>query len=232
MKICLFGDSITRGVIYDENKGKYAFLKESFVNLLSSRQKVEIKNYSAFGCTLTKGEELVNSHLGELKDYDYIALEFGGNDCNMDWAAVAQNPGIAHNPATPLNEFDSSYIRVIEKIKAAGGTPVLLTLPPLNASRFFNWVSKDLAKEKILEFLGDVEFISLWQESYNNLIYKIAEKTDTPVINIRGAFDSEKKLSALMCVDGMHPNAAGHNAMLKKLGELEELIRRNKKMLV
>ena len=30
--ICVFGDSVARGVIYDETKEKYTFLKNSFIN--------------------------------------------------------------------------------------------------------------------------------------------------------------------------------------------------------
>ena len=40
MNICVFGDSVAKGVVFDEIKNKYTFLKENFVNLVQSKTSV------------------------------------------------------------------------------------------------------------------------------------------------------------------------------------------------
>ena len=45
--VCVFGDSIAKGVVYDPEKKKYVFLGESFVNLLSHEKQIEILNFSS-----------------------------------------------------------------------------------------------------------------------------------------------------------------------------------------
>jgi hypothetical protein len=57
-KICLFGDSIGKGVVYDNEKRRYAFLQRSFAFLLGERLGIPIENCSKFGCTVVKGSNI------------------------------------------------------------------------------------------------------------------------------------------------------------------------------
>lgn len=216
MNICVFGDSVAKGVVYDESKNKYTFLKENFVSLVQSVTSIDIKNYAKFGCTITKGTELMNKQAEKLHDYNYTILEFGGNDCDLNWAEVAADPKHEHLAQVPLEIFEHSYIEMIEKTRELGSTPILLSLPPLDSERFFNWVSKGLDKDRILEYIGnDINFIYRWHESYNNMIFDLARKFDVPVIDIRQDFLTKKDYKNLLCVDGMHPNKEGHKLIAR-----------------
>lgn len=208
--ICVFGDSIIKGVIFDGIRGRYTFLKNSFANIIGMGTGITVDNYAKFGCTITTGEKIIEKHAAELSGYKYTALEFGGNDCDMDWAAISEHPDQPHMAKTPLADFEAHYSKVIDSVVAGGSQPVLLSLPPLDAHRYFSWVSKGLNAENILHWLGDVEHIYRWHEMYNLVVVKLATIKQIPLIDIRAAFLESRNYLSLYCEDGIHPNEAGH----------------------
>lgn len=217
MTICVLGDSVAKGVVYDEVKNKYKFIKDSFVNLFSKEEKIEVKNFAKFGCTVMKGEEILQKHLDEIKGYEYVILEFGGNDCNFNWKEISEDPDGEHNPQVPVDKFKVEYKKIIEIIKEQGCKPILLSLPPLNADRFFNWISKGLSKENIMKFLGNKEYIYRWHELYNSTIFDLAKEEKVEVLDIRKVFLPYRDYEQFICIDGMHPNEKGHQLINKAL---------------
>jgi lysophospholipase L1-like esterase len=215
--VCIFGDSISKGVIFDETKNKYCFLKESFAFLLEKCQPIKISNFARFGCTISKGSDIIKNHLQELGKFDYTVLEFGGNDCDFDWAEVADSPEEKHLCKTPLLQFRDQYISLIELVLENGSKPILLTLPPIDPKRYFKWVSRGLNANNILAFLGDVQNIFSWQSSYSTVISELAETYKIPLIDIRYAFLEEKNFSEYLCDDGIHPNSKGHLLISKTI---------------
>lgn len=218
MNICVFGDSVTKGVVYDEIKNKYVFLKDSFINLTQSDTGFAIRNFAKFGSTSVKGTEIMRKHEDDMSDYDYTLLEFGGNDCDFLWDEIAEAPEALHHSLVPPEQFRQQYMAMITKVRSSGSHPVLLTLPPLVAERFFTWISKGLNKDNILEFLGgDKEYIFRWHEQYNEIINEIAREQNVPVIDIRKAVLSAPDYESLVCIDGMHPNCRGHKVIAEYL---------------
>ena len=102
MNVCVFGDSVARGVVYDESKSKYTFLKENFITMVQAVTSIEIKNFAKFGCTVSKGAEILDKQADKLSDYQYTILEFGGNDCDLNWAEVAETPNEEHFAQVPF----------------------------------------------------------------------------------------------------------------------------------
>jgi acyl-CoA thioesterase I len=213
--ICVFGDSVSKGVVFDSVQKKYTLLKNSFVNMIVHSVNISVNNYSKFGCTVTKGSEVLKKHQDELNQYDYTVLEFGGNDCDLDWTEVAAAPDSAHQAKTPVSVFEESYSRLIETVKKCGGNPVLLSLPPIDAKKYFAWISRGLNAENILRFLGDIEFIYRWHEMYNLAVYRLAIAHQIPLIDISSVFLGTENYQHLICEDGIHPNEGGH----KLIGE-------------
>ena len=210
-KVCVFGDSLAKGVVFDQVKQKYGLIRDGFVNLACAALQLAPKNFSKFGCTVTKGAELVGAHAEELADYDLTVLEFGGNDSDFDWAEIAANPQADHQPKTPIEQFARQYAEIIKTVRANGGTPVLLNLPPVEPQRFFDWVSRGLNAQNILEWLGGrVDFIYRWHESYSIEIGKLAAACEVPLVDIRSTFLLRRDYGELLCTDGMHPNEQGH----------------------
>ena len=215
MNVCIFGDSIGKGIILDSVSKKYKSLKFDLMKPFSLLKDVSLKNYSKFGCTVTKGISIIERYAKELVGYDVALLEYGGNDCNFLWNEIALAPDKEHNPNTPIETFINTYKQAIKKIQEAGVQPVLLTLPPLHAKRFLNWVSKEVDSINILKWLGGEDMIYRWQEMYSLAIFKLSSKLGVPVVDIRSAFLCRQDLPELICEDGMHPTSKGYELIVE-----------------
>ncbi len=209
MKVLVLGDSITKGIIYDDIKQKYISSNEGFINLFK-HDDIEIENVSLMGSTVTKGLKTLERMNDEISKYDYTFVEFGGNDCNYVWSEVASSPKSSHKCATPLEDFQSIYAKIIEKIRALGSKPIIISLPPIVSSKFYNWIIRGLDGKSIMSFLGDKERLGRWQQYYNLTVAKIARNMNVPFVDITSPFLSNPDFSSLYCTDGIHPNVNGH----------------------
>lgn len=218
--IVVSGDSISRGVVYDEAKRKYALLEDSYVEIMRGLLKGAVYNIAHFGNTVTKGLSKLSAEVLKRKP-DIVLLEFGGNDCDFNWAEVALNPEGAHQPRTDYLRFKEVLTREIVALQGAGVSPVLMTLPPIDAEKYLGRISGGAgeARENILKWLGSVTKLYWWQERYNAAVVGIAEETGAKIIDIRGAFLRRPDFQALLCSDGIHPNAAGHRVIVEGILE-------------
>ncbi len=217
--ICVFGDSVSKGVVFDSVHKKYILLKDSFIGMLQKGTDIVVSNYSKFGCTVTKGSEILKKHQDELCKYDYTVFEFGGNDCDFDWAKISAAPEEIHTANTPVSDFETHYSEMIEEVEKSGGNPVLLSLPPIDAKRYFAWISRGLNAQNLLHFLGDIEYIYRWHEMYNLAVCRIAIKHQVPLIDISSAFLKTGNYQSLICEDGIHPNANGHKLISETIAK-------------
>lgn len=224
MKIGIFGDSIARGIILDEKEKRYKLLSESAVNFVKRKTKIDIENFSSYGCTVNKSATLLERVKDEISEFDYTLIALGGNDCDYNWAEVSQNPDIPHLPKTPLKIFKSVYTTMIEKITSLGSTPILVSLPPIDSGLFFDWVSKGLSKANILSFLGSVDHIAQWQASYNEVVRQLASNYKLTLLDIREKFFSFDGITKFLCSDGIHPNEAGHKLIYESIAERTGLL--------
>ncbi|HHT08679.1 MAG TPA: helix-turn-helix domain-containing protein [Clostridiales bacterium] len=216
--IALFGDSIGRGVSYQEDRGRYAYLKEGFDKLTEQHGLCKVYNYAKFGATAKEGLE---AFAGEnIDDVQAVAIQYGGNDCTPDWAAIAKDPDSFHPPKTDLDSFEAQLTQFVEKVRGAGKVAVLVTPPPLVAERFVPWISKGLDEAAILRYLGDVHHVYRWQEQYGLAVHKVARLTQSKLFDLRAFFLLERRLEDLYCADGMHPNALGHQVIYKAIEQM------------
>jgi len=214
--VYLFGDSIAKGIVFDEVLGKYTHLKNNFATSAAASNGVILNNKSMFGCTINKGREIINRVLNNLntgKIIDYAFLEFGGNDCDHNWDEISLQPLIKHNPKTPVDEFISVYIAIVETLKKSGIPAVIMTLPPIASDLYFNWISKNNPrKSNILSWLGgNIENIYYWHERYNSAVWEVINQTKSLMIDIRKSFLEDKNYKRFLCADGIHLNQDGHN---------------------
>ena len=273
-EVCLFGDSIARGVILDAS-GSYKPIRENFAFLAATQLGFSLINKARFGCTIAKGREIIERFLGRgaanmpcstnaaasagsrgapetLKtpadimsenasldaaipirtDNSRTAgssqsrlafLEFGGNDCDFRWDEISANPHREHLPATTPERFSHMYGEVLQMLKQNGFKPVLMTLPPLDAERYFAWFTRTgLDQAAILSWLGDVQFIYRWHERYSSAIWEIGEAHNVPVVDIRKAFLEQRNYSRFLCKDGIHPNTEGHRLITSEIIEFAQ----------
>ena len=53
--ITVWGDSVMRGVVYNEEKDRYTLLEENSADGASRRLGLTLNNRARMGCTVTKG---------------------------------------------------------------------------------------------------------------------------------------------------------------------------------
>ncbi len=217
-KVYLFGDSVARGIILNE-EGSYTPIKESFASLAAQRLGVRVINKARFGCTITKGLRILRNFVsgerspqtGRNSDDGVAILEFGGNDCDFLWDQVAANPESPHLPLTPLNIFHKAYGEMIDGLRSKGLQVAIMSLPPLVADRYLAWITrKGLDREAILRWLGGAEKIFTWHEGYDKAVRQIAAQKRCLLLDIRKDFLTQRDYREFMCQDGIHPNRAGH----------------------
>ncbi|HHT44720.1 MAG TPA: SGNH/GDSL hydrolase family protein [Fastidiosipila sp.] len=215
-RILVLGDSVMKGVVFDSLKKRYQLLKDSVTSRFMRATKLDVTNCAVFGATINKGEQQFLRRKDTLDEYTYALLEFGGNDCDFDWQAIAQNPEGHHLPNTTIDEFIARYEALIDDLRARHITPALMSLPPLDADRFFATISQGLDADAILRWLGGYkDTIYRWHESYNMAVMKMSREKNVPVIDVRSRFLVRRDYRDLLCDDGMHPNEKGHQLILK-----------------
>jgi hypothetical protein len=222
--VYLFGDSVARGIVLDEG-GSYSPIKENFASLAARKLGLTLFNKARFGCTITKGLEIVKrfarkgaatengagGEAAELSPEGFAVLEFGGNDCDYLWANIAAAPEAAHFPLTPIGEFTRLYGETIDALRSVGVEPAAMTLPPLVAERYFDWITRTgLDRGAILSWLGDVGHIFRWHEGYDRAVRDVAAGRGVRVLDIRSDFLAQPDYRTLICADGIHPNRGGH----------------------
>lgn len=216
--LSIWGDSIAKGVVFDEQRGRYAVCRDNCVSRLSRDAGVDVENFSVMGNTTEQGLRRMEGQ--PLKPGNLAVIEFGGNDCDLDWAAACEHPEVEQRGRVPLEAFGENLRAMVRRVRDGGMIPALVTPPPLVAQRYFDWVSRKLDKARILSYLGDVEHIYRWQERYALMIRRVAARENAMLLDVRDWFLSQARFTDLMCVDGIHPNARGHELLFERLSGL------------
>lgn len=218
--ISVFGDSVLKGVIYENNV--YKVSKNRFSNICEDILGISIENKAKFGSTINTGKQIISKNINLIKETNskYVVMEFGGNDCDYNWREISQNPNKKHYPKSTINEFIETYTKLIVELKNIGKIPVLLSLPPIDSIKYFNYISKKLNADNILMWMEEnKQFLTNWHERYNIEVFKLAIKNDVPIIDITSKFLEIKNYSELLCDDGIHPNEKGHEIIAESIKE-------------
>ncbi len=218
-KLAIFGDSVMRGVIYDEKKGKYTFSTAINWKKIERVLNIGIDNHAKMGATIKDGKKRLDRYLSQNADADSVLIEFGGNDCDFDWDKVSKKKSKKHLPKVTPEVFKEHLIDMVSTIRSKGMHPILMTLPTLDAQKYFKWiVSKGRNADNILFFLGDVEHIYRFHELYNLAILEVSMEVGVDLIDIRKVFlENGDKLNELICLDGIHPSIFGEKLIVKSI---------------
>lgn len=220
MQIFLLGDSLSKGVMFDKEKGRFSLLRESFYNLLRPKFRTEVINLSRLGRTLGEARIALEQRLLVSKPRA-VAIELGGNDCDFDWDEVAREPQAPHECKTPFTQFESGIRDMIARLRRENILSFLINLPPIDADRYFRFICRgDPGMERgVLSFLGSVTHIYWWHERFSSVIGKIADEMETGLIDIRRKFLYQDDYREFLCEDGIHPNERGHRLIAESIHE-------------
>lgn len=221
MKLVALGDSIVKGVLFNqEENGRwhYALSDHNMVDYVADQLHCEAINLGKMGCTIENGERILSRSTERLDGANYVLICYGGNDSDYNWKAIADFPEAEHHPKTPLSIFEKTYVRVINKVKEMGYTPLVLTLPPINAQQYFEHFTQHFdegQKKNVLKWLkGNIDTIWAGHELYNDVVKRVATATNTRLIDVNSALLRQKDY---LCEDGIHPNNKGQFLIAKSI---------------
>ncbi len=214
--ITVFGDSITKGVGY--RNGRFVHMDCSAVEIIERHYGIKIRNVSSIGQTVKKiyERDLIGSLI---KDCDVgrqkcAVFALGGNDGDYDWVKVASSPKAHHEPFTSPEEFKAMLDEMTERLVSHRVKTVFVSLPPIDAERYFERIGDLADKDKIKEFFcGDVTCIYRRQEIYNDAVMRCAFEHGCKYIDTRSRFLSVPSLLDYLCEDGIHLNDAGQKIL-------------------
>lgn len=211
-EIHILGDSLARGIVYQESRGRYAISRERCSGALETALGAKVVNHSKMGATTDDGLAIMEA-LPAVPG-GMCAIEFGGNDCDLDWAYVAEHPQEPVLAKVPIHRFEDQLRRLVGLARDKQMQPVLVSPLPLHAGRYFAWVTRGLNAEGVLCALGDVQAIYRWQERYAIAVSRVSRELGTPLFDMRDVFLArQREYEALMCIDGIHPNDDGHRVI-------------------
>ncbi|MDD8019502.1 MAG: SGNH/GDSL hydrolase family protein, partial [Bacteroidota bacterium] len=145
--IVVYGDSISRGIIFDDEKQKHSLLLESFTNLVREQLQGVVYNAAKFGSTIVEALERLQNDVLRRKP-DIVLIEFGGNDCDFHWDEIAENPSGNFLPNTDCSIFHEMLLGLVKKLNGMDIVPVLVSLPPLDPDKYFRWISHNSEEAK------------------------------------------------------------------------------------
>lgn len=215
MKLVALGDSIIKGVLVQSEgeRSRYSLAEKSIVECCAERLGGESLNLGKMGCTIEAGERILNRCLDKMSGAQYVLLEYGGNDSDYNWQEIAEAPEKEHFPRTRLEVFEEVYERVINKIKAMGAIPLVLSLPPMDAERYFAFFSQKWEegfRANVMRWLGgSTNTIMSGHELYNLATMRVAQRTGTQWIDVTSGLLKDHNFRAYLCDDGIHPNERG-----------------------
>ena len=210
--IYLWGDSIGKGVVYDAQRRRYRLGRERCEKLLRERG-VPLENHARMGATVAEGyaDFAATEGIGP----GLAVIDYGGNDCDLDWRAVSARPEIFHDGRTPLDEFQAMLGLFAREARGRGLDPVLVLPPPICPERYFDWVCRGLDREAVRAYLGDVGHIARWHGSYVEAIREAARDADAGLLDLHTPFLRAMNYPALICEDGIHPTEAGQELIAR-----------------
>ncbi len=221
--VVVWGDSLAKGVVWNSERKRHGYSQTTAADVVSQRLGIEIVNRSKFGCTAPQGMQMMERDVADGIICDVGLIEFGGNDCNFNWAEISERPDETHLPATPPEQYLASMRDMVRKLCQKGIRPVLMTLPPIDSERYFRFLVGDkLNARNILHWLGDdVHQIYRYQEMYSLIIEKVAREFHARLLDLRQRCLANKTfLRDLICEDGLHLTQAGQVFIGEQIAEL------------
>lgn len=219
MKIVCFGDSLTRGVTFKNDRFK--ILKTNYPTtlqeLLDNNDQVLSGNEAH---VLNKGvfNDNSNSLLSRLEkdvlaeEPAFVIIGIGGNDCNFLWEEVADHPDDTHQAIVPLDRYRKNIESILTNVKQHGITPIVLTLPPLDPVRYYENIIQRFSS-RVSNWICKAGGIDHWHGQYNRSVSEVAAELDVLKIDVRSALKQAGDLVNLISADGIHLTAEGYKVL-------------------
>ncbi len=220
--VVVWGDSLAKGVVWNEQRKRHSYSPTTAAEVAGQKLGITVVNRAKFGYTAPQGLEMLTHDLENGVACDAAVIEFGGNDCNFNWAEISEHPDEHHDPFTTPEKYLAAMRGMVQWLYKKGIRPVLMTLPPINAERYFKFLVGDkLNAANILKWLGDVQQIYRFQEMYSLLVEKVAREFQIRLLDLRQrCLARDGFLRDMLCEDGLHLTEEGQRFVGEQIAEL------------
>lgn len=142
----------------------------------------------------------------------------------FDWKAISLNPGGHHVPQMDLVAYKALYINKIAQARTRGLEPVLVSLPIIDADRYFAHITRGMSmqeRKNILYWLGgSTERLRNIHALYNLLLFRLAATQCVHIIDITSPMLASAHYESLLEQDGVTLSPAGQAVVDNELASL------------
>jgi len=204
LRIVAFGDSITNGVGpagMTEADTFRDIVRRELTERLDS--KVEVVNAGVNGDIVPLAIKRLKRDVLDRKP-NIVTIMFGGNEAGF---YRPETNGFADTPRVSRDEFKATLVKIVDRIRAAKITVVLMTCPPMT-ERYWGMKLEPYPKNGINFLVKD----------YAQAMRDVAREKGVELIDVYRAFEQEPKRLDFF-PDGLHPDARGHRVIADLLVE-------------
>ena len=141
-----------------------------------------------------------------------------------DWKAIASNPAGHHVPQMDLVAYKALYINKIAQARTRGLEPVLVSLPIIDADRYFAYITRGMSmqeRKNILYWLGgSTERLRNIHALYNLLLFRLAATQCVHIVDITSPMLASAHYESLLEQDGVTLSEAGQAVVDNELASL------------
>ena len=146
------------------------------------------------------------------------------NGLQYDWKAIAAYPAGTHLPHIDLVAYKALYINKIAQVRACGQEPVLVSLPIIDADRFFAFITRGMTmqeRKNVLFWLGgSTERLRNLHELYNLALFRIAAQHCVHIVDVTSPMLACTRCDELLEADGLTLSPAGEALISTEVDKL------------
>jgi hypothetical protein len=145
---------------------------------------------------------------------------------NFDWNSISVNPGAHHEPQMDVVAYKALYINKIAQARAKGLEPVLVSLPIMDDSRYFAYITRGMSTQERMNVLywlgGHTERLRNIQSLYNLALFRIAATQCVHIIDITSPMLADSNYDHLLQYDGVSLSDDGASLVNGQLLKIEQ----------
>ena len=198
--VSIIGDSLLKGIVYNENKNIYNVLENNCISLLEEENNLNINNYSICGLNINNLNKYFNIVLNKSKD-EIIILEIGSDSFEQD---LLTND---FKPLYTIGKFNKILKKIVKISQKNNRNIIFTTIPYISNNKFYRFVRE----RKCIRNQKSILEINNFIEEINNLIKKLSKKFNISLIDLNrciNSFDED-----LYSIDGKNLSGKGHRVL-------------------
>ncbi|MCR5050923.1 MAG: hypothetical protein K6A36_07560 [Paludibacteraceae bacterium] len=129
-----------------------------------------------------------------------------------DWKAIAARPNANHQPQMDLVAYKALYINKIAQARACSQEPVLVSLPIIDANRYFAHITRGMTSQERMNVLcwlgGSTDRLRDIHDLYNLTLFRLAAQQCVHIVDVTSPMLTNRN-EELLQADGVSLSETG-----------------------